>query len=167
MKNSISMDNLQQQNPEESYQAIRPAPLYYLIPSKNLIDAPAIRNSNGSSNNQPEEQPEERPAIIKSAGMRTPTHSTWWTQQQNNSAGRSNGFNPSNNINNISNNIGSSAPRVGASASGSAFQSVAVVKAEENGYKTEQQQQQQQQSELSTTSGEVRSSSFTSSFTTV
>lgn len=89
---------------EDHFQAtaIRPAPLYYLIPSKSLVDNNppsssahvSVRSNNG--NNQNEEE-DGRPGIIKSSALKGASkkersaspaaanqqQQQWWSQQQN------------------------------------------------------------------------------------
>jgi hypothetical protein len=125
--------------PEENFTAaaIRPAPLYYLIPSKSLVDNSSsssahvsVRSNNGHNQNEEEEG---RPGIIKTTALKgaskkeqpaspaAANQQQWWSQQ-----------NPARN--------GLTSTRVGVSA----FQSVSVAeksshemgnKREENGLK--------------------------------
>jgi hypothetical protein len=98
---------------EDHFQAtaIRPAPLYYLIPSKSLVDNPppsssahvSVRSNNG--NNQNEEE-DGRPGIIKSSALKGASkkersaspaaanqqQQQWWSQQQQQNPAR-NGLN--------------------------------------------------------------------------
>lgn len=133
---------------EENFAAntIRPAPLYYLIPSKNLIEnAPAhvpVRSNNGHATNEEEEG---RPGIIKSATLKggskkeppaSPTGGNQWWSQQNQARN------------------GLTSTRVGVSA----FQTVSTDK---SGHETDSKQEENGTKppiDSTSTTGEVRSS---------
>lgn len=133
---------------EENFTAatIRPAPLYYLIPSKSLVENSAnhvpVRSNNGHVANEEEEG---RPGIIKMHALKggskkeppaSPTAGSQWWSQQNQARN------------------GLTSTRVGVSA----FQTVSTDK---SGHETDSKQEEngsKASMDSSSTTGEVRSS---------